>query len=878
MEDRIDWTKYKSVLYSEASTNVEGRLPEMKSFIKNTRRFAQERQPFIFGAIALVALTIPYSIYLTVLSQNDAKELLYLATGINTRLETFDFLVPIVTIFIFQAVALLVYSILRMGTSTILACVGAMVFLTSAQTALVFMSSPLWDMSLVIPLLTCVLLALLIVLIPTWSVSKRAESLYGITPSLFVISIVIVLILSLIIMRRGVSLLGSSIDGNATSSLIACAFIIFSIILLFFRRRIFHTLEFRRESLLLVTLTAVMTATLLIAPYTNVGRFNQGPSTLILLVLTFAPLFAPIKNQFRLRALSSLILLAGVTISGGATTGSGKFPFYMSAGWQSAPQLVSGIDNSSVIIGVPFSDAPLAAFVEQQGLGALGFLLLLAPMFILVNWSYALIAIHYIIGGTWLYPEPPVGAEGALWDGRMLFVDSVGMVSTAFGLFAILILLRSHRRVGLLLLVLLASVVLLIAFSRPQMHQWWYTSIFGVWAMLYSLNCLFRWVRGINSSFAVPIRVRTGTFLTQKSQPAIFKRTLIVVLVTGLTMFSLAAFSGFAGPKVSALVSKMQNQAQGEALGDYPGLSWEVVRQAKNLSHENESTRRKMQFEIPANASLIRIDVAGGCSLSNFRFAWQKEEDFTTGFGSRNFVGRSPSKTAYLPVIQTGDRLNSRLVIQGVSPECEPTLAVVPVVRGEQPIVGWLPRSCQFEEANTTFCPLQIEAVTATQRSFPTVKFEGYLAPEVLQPFRSYREEASSISAKVLGFTDQGYAANDVWVSKWRTTIDEESVRVSGDILRGALIVGVELDAVDRVSSPIPSVEYAVHGSIFNRGASRIGECFTIPTGERYRIFVGAVTDLYSPSWNSFRINEIQMGSPCLNGSDGEQWRATLEQ
>ena len=128
------------------------------------------------------------------------------------------------------------------------------------------------------------------------------------------------------------------------------------------------------------------------------------------------------------------------------------------------------------------------------------------------------------------------------------------------------------------------------------------------------------------------------------------------------------------------------------------------------------------------------------------------------------------------------------------------------------------------------------------------------------------------------GFTDQGYAANDVWVSKWRTTIDEESVRVSGDILRGALIVGVELDAVDRVSSPIPSVEYAVHGSIFNRGASRIGECFTIPTGERYRIFVGAVTDLYSPSWNSFRINEIQMGSPCLNGSDGEQWRATLEQ
>ena len=858
-------------------TNVDGPPRRRKAFTRYTPSFVQESQTFIIGAVALVILTIPYSIYLTILSRDDAKELLYMATGVNARLETVDFLVPLIIILTFQAIALLIYSILRLGTSTALAVVGAMVFLTSAQTALVFMSSPLWDMSLAVPLLTCVLLALLIVLIPTWSDSPGPKILHRNTSRIFVISTMVIFFLSLIVMFRRVALRGSGVDGNTIFLLVACGFFVSSIVILSFRHRIFQALESRRESLLLVTLTAVMTATLLIAPYVNLKRFNQGPTTLILLVLCLAPLFAPIKNGFRLRALSSLILLAGVMISGGAATGSSHLAFYMSAGWQSAPQLVSGLDSSSVLIGVPFSDATLAAFVEQQGLGTLGFFLLLAPMFMLVNLNYALIAVHYLIGGTWRYPEPPVGAEGTLWEGRMLFMDSVGMVSSAFVLFAVLLLLWSHRRVGLFLLALLAPIVLLIAFSRPQMHQWWYTSIFGVWAVLYCLNYLLSWIGGRNSSPSVPFRMGTGTWLTEKGSPALFMRTALVILVTGSTMFFLVAFSDLTGPKVSTLVSKMQNQAQEESLRNYSKLSWEAVRKTTNLSYENESALREMQFEIPEEASLIRIDVAGDCSLSNFRFAWQNEEDFATGVGTRYFVGRSPSKTAYLPVIQTGDRANSRLFIQGASRACEANVAVVPVEEGAQPIVGWIPRSCQFEEETTNFCALQIDAVTTTQQLFPAVKFEGYLAPEVPMPSRLHREKSSSISAKALGFTNQGYAATDIWVSEWRTTIDEDSARISGDILRGTSIVGVEFDTENPNYSKIPSVEYVVHGSIFNRGASRIKGCFTIPAGKRYRIFVGAVTDSYSPSWNSFNINEIQTGSPCSTVNDSEQWIPTLE-
>ncbi len=854
----------------------------MYASLKRAPRFVRDAQSFIFGAVALLILTVPYSIYLTILSRNDAKEFLYFATGFNTRLEMFDFLVPLFTIVTFQAIALLTYSILRIGTTTILAVVGATVFLTSAQTTLVFMSSPLWDMVTVVPVLACLFLALLIVLIPTWSVLPKAEGLYQIGSRVFLIAIITVMFLSLaILIRIAKGSLGPITVATTLSLIIACGFVVFSFVIIFYRLRIYRALEFRREAFVLVTLTAVMSAVLMMAPWFNEKRFTQGPFTLLLAILILAPLFAPIKNQFRLRASLSLILLITLFASrpGGSTLTGSRFDFHMSSGWQSAPQLVSGMDSSSVLTGIPFTDAAIWAFVEQQGLSTIDFLLLLAPMFILVNLNYAFIAIHYLIGGTWLYPEPPVGAVGTFWDGRMLFVESVGMVSTAFGVLAILLLLKSHRRVGLFLLVLLILVVLLIAFSRPQMHQWWYVPIFGVWAMLYCLHRLFRWVGGTNSSFTRPIGVETGTLSTAMGKPAIFLRAFLAATVTGISIFSITAFSGFAGPKVSEIVSKIQNQAQGDALREYPELSWETVRQSKPLSDAAGSSPREILFEIPKDTSLIRIDVAGGCVLSNFKFAMQNEDDFATSFGTRYSVGRSSSKVAYLPVIQTGEQRISRLFVQGTPPVCETSVAVVPVPKGEQPIVAWLPTSCQFEESVTSICSPRLEEGSATQQLFPPVNFEGYLAPDVHRiEATSYREEVSSISAKVLGLSNQGYMANDIWVSEWRTTIEKDSVRVSGEILRGVSIVGVEFDPLDGVSSPIPLVEYAVHGSIFNRGSSRIKQCFTIPAGERYRIFVGGVTDPYSPSWNSFHINEIGTGSPCRNVSDSGQWLATLEQ
>jgi len=134
----------------------------------------------------------------------------------------------------------------------------------------------------------------------------------------------------------------------------------------------------------------------------------------------------------------------------------------------------------------------------------------------------------------------------------------------------------------------------------------------------------------------------------------------------------------------------------------------------------------------------------------------------------------------------------------------------------------------------------------------------------------------SSIASKVLGLPNHGYMAQDIWVSEWQTTSKQYSLRVSGELLRGASIIGVEFDRPNGISSSVPTVEYAVNGSIFNRGESRIEECFAIPSGARYRLFVGAVMDVYSPSWNKIRIQEIGIGSPCGDLIINDQWLPTL--
>jgi hypothetical protein len=857
------------------------------SQINYLQELTPKTKSFLFGALGLTLLAIPYSVYLSALSRNESQEFLYLATGINLVEELVpESLVPVFVVVTFQVLAMLTYSILRIGTSTILAFLGGAFFLTSAQVALVFMSAPLWDMVTYIPLLAITLLAVLMLLIPAWSELPEAKAFYHLSSRVFVGAMIIVTGLLLVASMRGLRqiLIGNrSISLNDSQFLftliLACGLIVFSILLLFYRRRIVGALAYQRETWAMVTITAVMSAMIMVAPLINSRRSYSSSSTLLLMVLILAPLFVPLKRQLKLRAMLSLVLLGTIIVSslGVGTVTASNAAFYVSSGWQAASQLVAGLNSSSVIMGVPFTDTHLLEFVNQQGLSPLSFLAVLGPMFILVNLNYGYIGVHYLLGGTWLYPEPPVGAAGILWDVRMFLVDSLGMVATVFGLFAIFLVLKSRRRVGLFLLVFTAMIVLIVALSRPQMHQWWFLPIFGVWTMIYCIHIALAWVRGTLKSSTFAIKIGNRAFSVSTGAFAILFRTFLVVSITGLAIFSINLFFNVFEPRVNTLMSKIQDQAQEKSLSGYQGLPWIAVKQTNPASDVGSLLPANRLYEIPKNTTLIRVNVAENCSLSGLDFVLGRGEAGTDDT-TRYFVGQSPSNVAYIPVIQVGEQKISRLFIQGKFPACEPSVAVAPVVKGDEPILGWLPTSCRSAPLNTSVCPQALEEKGGTNQLFPPLNFEGYLAPDypMTVPNGVPGQAVSSISSQVLGPPQHGYTATDIWVSEWRTTSKQDSLRVSGELLRGASIIGVEFDRPNGISSSVPTVEYAVNGSIFNRGESRIEECFAIPSGARYRLFVGAVMDVYSPSWNKIRIQEIGIGSPCGDLIINDQWLPTL--
>ena len=880
------------------------------AFLERILGSARGTRSFLLGGAVVALLTIPYSFYLSALSSNEAKDFLYTATGVNYRLDVPSmpsFLVPVVIFVTFQAVAMLTYSILRIGTSTILAVVGTIIFNTSAQVALVFMSAPLWDMASTLPLLGGLLAALLIVLIPAWFVLPEARIFYRLSSRIFVGAMIVIALLLSAQNWRSIKwmLTGTPLGPNGAqifiSQIVAFGLLGLSIVVLTNRHRISRTLAFRRETSALVTIAAVMSAIFLTTPWLTGARSYQGPTSMLLLVLVTAPLFSPIKGQLKLRIGMSVVLLTVVDVTTNVVSslfmGGTRFGFYLSGGWQPSSQLVSGLDNSSVLLGIPYTDGHSAAFVEQQGLSSLAFLWVLGPMFMLVNLNYAFIGVHYLLGGTWLYSEPPVGAVGIFWDARMLVVDSAGIVSTVFGVFAILLLLKYHRRAGLFILSFIFVIILLLAFSRPMMHQWWYIPIFGAWTTLYCLRAVFSWVRGTLSSSTFSVRLRNQRYSIGMGKLAIPFRALFVVSITLVSIVSIAAFSDFASQRATTMVSKMQNRAQSESLAGYSGLPWTTVEQSKSFHDGDRLSPSDSLFDIPKDASLIRISAADNCSLSGSKFALQNEgqSDETktdVTYTSRYFVGSTPSKVAYLPVTQKkGQEKMSHLFLQRTSGVCQPSVAAVSVDKGEESIVGWLPNSCRFEQATATACAPEPGQAGTTRILFPPFDYEGYLVPEVPAPTRDFpgkliddgsifasMREAPSISAKVLGAAGTyGFRAKDVWVSEWRSTTEQYSVRVSGKVVRGSSIIGVEFDRPNEISSPIPPVNYRVKGSIFNRGVSQVRECFSIPAGSRYRVFVGGITNLYSPSWNNIHIQEIGIGGTCDRPSKGEQWLPTLD-
>ena len=853
----------------------------------------RSRRAFVVGVVVLACASAVYAVFLLAVAKGSARDYLYLATGTNALQERGPaFLPPVLEILTFVAVALLVYSLLRLGTSTILALLGAAVFLTSSQVALVFMSAPLWDMITYVAPLLALLLALLIVLIPTWSFRADASGYHKAAALMFLVATTLTGLLLLIAIARGARqvLIGARTLGPNDPVLLiqfVLAAILFAAVIaaLVTRKRILRLLREHTDTLLLTVLTVAMAATILVAPLINSRRSYSSSASMIMLILAIAPLFVPIKRRLRIRAALTAGLLSAVVVSSlgvGTVTGS-SLAFYLTSGWQSTSQLVSGLDGNSMQLGIPLTDGHLVTFVDTQGLSPLAFLATLGSMFLSANLDYVNVGIHYFIEGAWSYPEPPVGVSGILWTARMWIVGGIGVIAAVAAMTAVVLLLVSQRRVALFLLTLIAAIVLLVGLSRPQMHQWWFLPIFGVWAVLYAGRRAVAWIRV--TKYCTDRQAAGGIRrFTTKSGPL-----GIAIQATAVLVFVLAAvvstefLAGIVSIRAHAAALRVQDRAASDRLSGYAALPWSTISADEGQAEPSTpATTLFRLYGITSGISLLRVETPGTCGLAGLQFAMKREGVYMDDT-QRFFVGDTPSTVAYLPVIPGEGTRISQLTVQGVDPACVPSVQGTRTSPGELPIVAWLPEPCPSSTSvQNGGCPSgaqRSEDAAEAETIEPPHSFQSYVSrdEQMSNESHSVPRRATSVSAAVLGLPYHGYEATDLWVSEWRQSLTDVSVRVTGSVDRGATIVGLEFDQGVGSLALVPLTAYSIDGSIFNRGGVTIAQCFNVPAGVPYRIFVGAITDLYSPSWNNLSLDGTTLATgPCSGNTQSQQWAPTL--
>jgi hypothetical protein len=128
-------------------------------------------------------------------------------------------------------------------------------------------------------------------------------------------------------------------------------------------------------------------------------------------------------------------------------------------------------------------------------------------------------------------------------------------------------------------------------------------------------------------------------------------------------------------------------------------------------------------------------------------------------------------------------------------------------------------------------------------------------------------------SASLLGVSEQGRLASDIWRAMFESGSQEQYLRYKGSVSRGILVLGfVEAGASQssKERNQVPYGQYDLHGSTFLTRPILAESCFKLPLNHELVFFAGVVQDLYSLPYTSFEIQDISISNdPCPPSGSG---------
>jgi hypothetical protein len=868
---------------------------------------SSERTRLLFACLAVFLVTGGYAMWLNEGVGPASTGFLYTPTGQNNFWDSLhgpraDVLLPI---FVFSFVSVVVFALIRFGTNSVLALVGSLLFMTTAQVGLVFMSSPFWDFANYSPVLIGLFFALMMISIPSWVPRVGDGAIW-----LMVVTSVACLVLALGLSGRIPTLL-PHLPGRAGVVTFGVMLLGFCAVSWVFHNRIRLPFELRlpsTELLAMSALTVGIGAVIVALPV--VSRTGSSSVLPIFLILSLAPLFYRHRRGSLPCWVATIILLATTAVCGGASP-AGGLTFYVTAGWQDAPQLAAGVTGNAVSIGVPFSDGMIGAFLSLQSDRPIDYLTSMIPVFLPTVLSYASIAWNLLSQGVWSYPEPPIGVSGWFWQVRGVLVACLAPLGLIASLAAPAILLRRRRSMGVFLAIMLATMISLVSISRPQGHQWWFLPIFGIWALAYVSRRTVIWLR--YEPKGLPRASAYGAILVRMTPRRRWSLQQLAVLGLVVVLSGvLGALGGQVGRYGADGARAIQAKAADTLLEQYTALPWSPISSTTRSTDTGNSTLGASQYALPMKTSLARVKVFGSCSLEGTQLVLKSDAQRTDP--QRFFAGVTFSQVAYLPVIAKNGTESHTLFYSNPQQGCTPQVDVASIRRGQAPVLAWIPdytrtqNSADTSIRSTAASPYLEKRADAGEtnspklgslpqslsqvRAEPTystrertiakgVRFEGYVDAGFYRAINPdpHKERflEEELSAQVLGTSDQGYMASDIWVSSPEFSSGERFVRVSGRAQRGSVVVGAAV-AQEPGLMGVPLAQYQVYGSIFNQGSVEFNSCFKLLPNVGYRVFVGVVTDRYGYSWADVEIDSIDVVvQPCQDSPGSlRQWLPSL--
>lgn len=778
--------------------------------------------------------------------------------GLWGVVQTVFFIIFAATLFLF----------FKKGLGIFLSFVCVLVVMTSAQVILVYLSAPLWDFST-----GCLTLATVAGTVGLLSRGKDQISVARPYQSATACVIIITNLLVIAVSYRTVF----SFSKRFGTTLVGIMLIVYGLLIIIQKRNSFSNFYSRITNVVLsdkLIFIPVITTITLLSPM--LGRGKASASSFVVL-LCFVFLLISTKD---INLSSKVILTIGyLAVIKMLNPGAAPYGWYTFQGWQSAPQLLSGVTGSPISYGLPYVDGPVWLASESNSINHFGMflngILLNSP----IHLEYMRIGWTFLSEGIWRYSEAPIGFESNIFFRiRHIVLSPVRFVSSPLLLLSLFILWRRNRKITLFVISLLFLLMLLFGISRPGMHQWWFLSLFGVWGVIYATKEIvgtlkkFYTTRDVFGSWGELLKPLSSALRVdgwKSKQRLRIGRYLLLSVAPSLIFIVMEA--------VTPQIQKVQISGLVKA---YESQNWASV----------TSDELSPYYIIDSATNLLKISTSKNCNLSGLRVRYPNLDSdgnqHTEYYSTKFYVNSTKANVAFLPYFASSMPL-SKISVSGVNTACQLRINQAHLKVGSSLLVGLLStRQSTVFAAKTINNENRDSKLDAFEILESSIKFNGYLPTGGYQAVGREREPSwknKQISDRIVGRTMQGYQSIDVWRQSLKIESGMTRVRLKGEVSRGVVMFGWASDAKNFGEVSEPEFDYQIFGSIFGVSKRRIDLCLKIGNQKELReqvkidLFVSSLIDLYSPSWTNFKVDSVIVdGGKCEDSKSHQGFLPTL--